>query len=97
MRVLNCNTDLQHLMPFKTRYTCSDISLMYTIHDVVRMKDKEEKGIMKKLERYPNRKYTEVTYSLPKEIVKRIDAERGDVSRNRFVLRLIEKGYTKED
>jgi hypothetical protein len=47
----------------------------------------------KRLEKYPNRKYHEVTYSLPKEIVKRIDAERGDVSRSRFVLRLIEKAY----
>ena len=83
-------------MPFKTRYT-SEISMISTIDNVVRMKDEEEKGIMKKLERYPNRQYTEVTYSLPKMIVKRIDAERGDVSRSRFVLRLIEKGYTKED
>ena len=31
--------------------------------------------------------------SLPTEIVDRIDSERGDVSRSRFLLRLIERAY----
>jgi hypothetical protein len=33
--------------------------------------------------------------SLPKEIMSRIDTERGDISRSRFLLRLIECTYTK--
>ena len=67
---------------------------MSIIDNVVQMKEGEKEArIIKRLERHPNRKYTEVTYSLPKEIVKSIDTERGDVSRSGFVLRLIEKGY----
>lgn len=31
--------------------------------------------------------------SLPGEIMQKIDSERGDVSRSRFLLRLIEAGY----
>jgi metal-responsive CopG/Arc/MetJ family transcriptional regulator len=51
----------------------------------------------KRLDQYPNRRYTEVTYSIPKELLERIDNERGEVSRSRFVLRLIEKGYSKAE
>jgi len=35
--------------------------------------------------------------SLPKEIVQRIDKEKGDVNRSRYVTRLIEKAYLMED
>ena len=31
--------------------------------------------------------------SLPEELMQRIDRERGDVPRSRFLLRLIEAGY----
>ena len=34
--------------------------------------------------------------SLPKEIMKKIDTDRGDVPRSRFVLRILEKQYTFE-
>jgi metal-responsive CopG/Arc/MetJ family transcriptional regulator len=34
--------------------------------------------------------------SLPTELMKKIDSERGDISRSRFLLRLIEKAYEKE-
>jgi len=33
--------------------------------------------------------------SLPKEMMSRIDTERGDISRSRFLLRLIECTYAK--
>jgi metal-responsive CopG/Arc/MetJ family transcriptional regulator len=32
--------------------------------------------------------------NLPEKLVKKIDRERGDVPRSRFILRLIEKVYT---
>lgn len=35
-----------------------------------------------------------VGISLPANIIKKLDAERGDVSRSRYVLRIIEKMYT---
>lgn len=34
--------------------------------------------------------------SLPTELMERIDSERGDVPRSRFLLRLIEKAYEKD-
>lgn len=37
--------------------------------------------------------FISVGISLPREIVKKIDVERGDVSRSRFVFRLLEKSY----
>jgi hypothetical protein len=33
--------------------------------------------------------------SIPTELLYKIDTERGDVSRSRFLLRLIEKAYSK--
>jgi hypothetical protein len=33
--------------------------------------------------------------SIPTELLYKIDAERGDISRSRFLLRLIEKAYSK--
>ena len=35
-----------------------------------------------------------VGVSMPRNMVSKIDAERGDVSRSRFLLRLLEKVYT---
>jgi metal-responsive CopG/Arc/MetJ family transcriptional regulator len=40
---------------------------------------------------------TEVTtlgISLPKTLVKRIDDDRGDIPRSRFLLRLVERAYS---
>lgn len=34
-----------------------------------------------------------VTLSFPECLIQRIDAERGDVNRSKFVLRLLEKAY----
>ena len=34
--------------------------------------------------------------SLPRELMLKIDGDRGDVSRSRFLLRLIEKAYENE-
>jgi hypothetical protein len=36
-------------------------------------------------------KYNSVGISLPKEIISKIDSERGDISRSRYMLRLLEK------
>jgi hypothetical protein len=38
-------------------------------------------------------KFTTKGLSLPNEWIKRIDFERGDISRSRFLLRLVEKAY----
>jgi hypothetical protein len=35
--------------------------------------------------------------SLPMNLMKKIDAERGDVPRSRFLLRLLEKTYSAEN
>ncbi|MGI0032941.1 MAG: hypothetical protein ACRD97_06695 [Nitrososphaeraceae archaeon] len=51
----------------------------------------------KRIERHPNRKSHKVTFSLPKEIVIKMDADRGDISRSRYVLRLIEKAYANTE
>jgi hypothetical protein len=32
-------------------------------------------------------------FSLPSELIQRIDAERGDIPRSRFLLRILEKTY----
>jgi hypothetical protein len=37
-----------------------------------------------------------VGISLPKEIVTKIDSERGDVSRSRYLLRIVEKLYRRQ-
>jgi hypothetical protein len=39
------------------------------------------------------KRYIATGLSLPAEIVHRIDNERGDISRSRFLLRLIERAY----
>ncbi|MGH9982636.1 MAG: hypothetical protein ACRD8W_01620 [Nitrososphaeraceae archaeon] len=38
-------------------------------------------------------RYKSTGLSLPAEVMEKIDNERGDVSRSRFVLRLIERAY----
>ena len=38
-----------------------------------------------------------VSLTFPKEILAKIDESRGDVSRSRYVLRLIEKAYKDYD
>jgi hypothetical protein len=38
-----------------------------------------------------------VGISIPKKILSRIDQERGDVSRSRYVLRILEKVYLSTD
>lgn len=37
--------------------------------------------------------YTSTGLSLPAELVRKIDRERGDISRSRYILRLLEKLY----
>ena len=37
--------------------------------------------------------YTSTGLSLPTELVRKIDSERGDISRSRYILRLLEKLY----
>ena len=37
--------------------------------------------------------YISVGISLPKKIMKKIDVERGDIPRSRYLLRLLEKTY----
>ena len=39
---------------------------------------------------------TRLCVSLPKKICEKIDLERGDVNRSRYVMRLIEKAYERE-
>ena len=39
----------------------------------------------------------EVSISLPKKILEKIDSDRGDVSRSRYILRLIEPGFKTEE
>jgi hypothetical protein len=41
--------------------------------------------------------YISVGISLPKKIVTKIDYERGDIPRSRYVLRIIEKLYKRGD
>ena len=37
-----------------------------------------------------------ITLTLPNQLVQKIDSDRGDVNRSRFVLRLLEKAYAQE-
>jgi hypothetical protein len=37
--------------------------------------------------------YTSTGLSLPTGLIRKIDSDRGDISRSRFLLRLIEKAY----
>jgi metal-responsive CopG/Arc/MetJ family transcriptional regulator len=37
-----------------------------------------------------------ITLSFPEKVIRRIDKERGDINRSKFVLRLLEKAYTKK-
>jgi hypothetical protein len=37
-----------------------------------------------------------VTLLFPENVIRRIDKERGDVNRSKFVLRLLEKAYTEK-
>ena len=39
--------------------------------------------------------YISVGISLPRKIMKKIDVERGDISRSRYLLRLLEKIYVQ--
>jgi hypothetical protein len=39
------------------------------------------------------KRYISTGLSLPKELIERIDAERGDIPRSRFLLRILEKVY----
>jgi hypothetical protein len=41
-------------------------------------------------------RYKTAGLSLPIDLLRRIDTERGDVSRSRFLLRLIERRYREE-
>jgi hypothetical protein len=40
--------------------------------------------------------YTATGLSLPNDLIQKIDSDRGDVSRSRYLLRLLEKVYAKE-
>jgi hypothetical protein len=37
-----------------------------------------------------------ITLSFPEKVINRIDKERGDINRSKFVLRLLEKAYTSK-
>ena len=39
------------------------------------------------------KRYTSTGLSLPNDLMQKIDSDRGDVSRSRYLLRLLEKGY----
>ena len=43
------------------------------------------------------KRYSSTGLSLPTDLMKRIDVDRGDVSRSRFLLRLLEKIYSAEN
>ena len=38
-----------------------------------------------------------ITLTLPEKIIDKIDKERGDVNRSKYVLRLLEKAYQKQN
>jgi hypothetical protein len=42
------------------------------------------------------KKFKTTGLSLPEEFLERIDRERGDISRSRYVLKLIKKGYEED-
>jgi metal-responsive CopG/Arc/MetJ family transcriptional regulator len=37
-----------------------------------------------------------ITLTLPEKVISRIDKDRGDINRSKFVLRLLEKAYTEK-
>lgn len=37
-----------------------------------------------------------ITLTLPEKVISRIDKDRGDINRSKFVLRLLEKAYTNK-
>jgi hypothetical protein len=39
------------------------------------------------------KRYTSTGLSLPNDLMQKIDSDRGDVSRSRYMLRLLEKAY----
>ena len=39
------------------------------------------------------KRYISTGLSLPTELIQKIDSERGDISRSRFLLRIIERAY----
>jgi hypothetical protein len=41
--------------------------------------------------------YTSTGLSLPTELMRKIDAERGDISRSRYLLRKLQKLYSEEE
>jgi metal-responsive CopG/Arc/MetJ family transcriptional regulator len=41
--------------------------------------------------------YISTGLSLPRKLLRKIDIERGDVSRSRYILRLLEKTYADEE
>jgi metal-responsive CopG/Arc/MetJ family transcriptional regulator len=43
------------------------------------------------------KRYNSTGLSLPNELIRKIDSERGDVSRSRFLLRLIERVYLLQE
>jgi hypothetical protein len=43
------------------------------------------------------KKCTSTGLSLPTDLMERIDADRGDVPRSRFLLRLLERAYSAEN
>lgn len=42
------------------------------------------------------KKYTQTGLSLPVELYEKIESSRGDVSRSRFLLRILQKGLSEE-
>jgi metal-responsive CopG/Arc/MetJ family transcriptional regulator len=42
-------------------------------------------------------RYKATGLSLPTDLMQKIDTERGDISRSRFLLRLIEEAYKKKE
>ena len=46
---------------------------------------------------YVQKQSLPIGISLPEELIERIDSERGDVNRSRFILRLIELGLKTKD
>jgi hypothetical protein len=38
--------------------------------------------------------YVSITITLPEKIVNKIDCERGDINRSRYILRLLEQSYS---
>jgi hypothetical protein len=43
------------------------------------------------------KRYKPTGLSIPTELMRKIDMERGDVSRSRYILRILEKVYKKKE